>query len=653
MAMLLACLAVFSLLALTFGKDVPWDYFNYHAYSVELLSSDRLNQDFFAAGLNGYLNPIGFIPLAVTQHWQMDSMSTAVVLASLHSLNAFFLYLICRDGAACKPWPTKVAMALGWVLGVSTPVFLIHLGSTFVDPIGSALVMAATWLAIFRQQPRFMLLAGLLVGVGVAIKLSNIVFALAIAIAIALPRQQETPGQWFARVGSGAVGMLGGFALAQGWWSWHLQQVTDNPFFPLFNQVFQSPNFTTGNTGTLRFVPTSLTDLARLPYRIALPDSWAYLELSAPTVIPLATCSAAIALGTRQLIRFFPRKNYFVAPTTDQRFLVTVAVAAGFWVATSSNGRYGISLFMLLGPTLAILLLRLLAQRYVVLLLALLAAFQTYTIYFLGLDRWNSSRWSPQLLSVEVPEELKRQPQLFLGLSSPSHTEIVPYLHPDSVFVNVRGIYSVPSTGTNGNKLDSLIAQFQNRTQVTFLVSSAIAGLTPDVQGQKKSMNALIDRLGLRLLPDQCKTIRIGHQADLPTHFNKNLSRPIEFRLMSCAAIRTTPNPAFAASRAQAAKIMDGFEAKCPDLFLPKQPQIEGTGQVWTRGYFNHDSFTLVVRFDKDMLFYGLGGQTSYTFIGKASEWRKVVADFKCEVPGKGKRGIDFFNENEKDAIWF
>ena len=651
--MLLACSAIFSWLALTFGQDVPWDYFNYHAYAVELLSHDRLTQDFFAAGLNGYLNPIGFIPLALTQHWQLGSMSTAGVLASLHSLNAFFLYLICRDWSAGKALPTKIGMGLGWLLGVSTPVFLIHLGSTFVDPIGSSLVMAATWVVLFRRQPRYLLLAGALAGASIAVKLSNTGFALAIAITIALPYQEETLRQWCLRVGSGAAGMLGGFLLMQGWWSWHLEQVTGNPFFPLFNSIFESPYFTTGKTGTLRFVPVSLLDLAKLPYRIALPDSWTYIEMSAPTVIPLAACIAALSLVVRRLFKQYARKSRFSTPTTSQRLFILVTLSTALWVATSSNGRYGITLFLLLGPTLAILLLKLLPQRYSIVLLALLCAFQIHTIFSMGLDRWNSSKWSSQFVSVEVPEQLRKHPQLFLSLSSPSHTEIIPYLHPDSVFSNVRGIYSIPSTGVNGEKLKSLIAQYQNRTQVSFASSSTVKGLEADVPGQLRRINAFIDRLGLRLLTDQCVTIHIGRESSLHTRFNKRLSPALAYDITSCSATYAPPDPVLTASREHAEKIMDAFEAKCPNLFLPEKPQIEGAGQDWTRGYFNHDSLSLFVRFDKDMLFYGLGGQTSYTFIGKASEWRKVVAEFHCEVPGKGKRGIEFFNENEKDAIWF
>ena len=337
---------------------------------------------------------------------------------------------------------------------------------------------------------------------------------------------------------------------------------------------------------------------------------------------------------------------------TEQRLCVLALFATAVWVATSANGRYGIPLFMLLGPTLAVLVLKLAPLRYAVLSLALLAGLQAYAVGLNGVQRWNSSQWTPQLLSVDLPESLRRRPHLLLVISSPSHSEIVPHLHPDSVVVNVRGTYSIPSSGASNDRLQQLISRYEGRTQVVFMIPT-LAGLDSNIAGAVRHSDAIVDRLGVRILHDQCSAIRIGNQQALHNSFNKTLGAPVEMRLMTCAALRAPPNPQLAALRARATGIMDAFERKCPKLFLPRQPQIEGNGQSWVRNYNNRDSISLAIYLDKNMMFYGLSGQTSPTFIGKVSEWQKDVASFTCEAPGKGKRGIDFFNENEKDSIWF
>lgn len=648
---LLACAVFFSWLAVGYGRDVPWDYHNYHAYAVHILTHDRLSQDFFPAGLQGYLNPIGFIPLALILQLRLDSMGSEILLASLHSLNAFFLYLVCRNLAAGQPRPSQWAIALGWLLGVCTPVFLIHLGSTFVDPVGSVLVLASVWLVTTGGSARSTLTAGLLAGLSMAVKLSNTGFAIAIAVVICLPWRTESRRQWLRRVVIGAFGMLGGFALAQGYWSWRLHETMGNPFFPMFNGVFRSPYFTTESVGAFRFQPSSLSDLITLPYRLALSNSWTYLELLAPTVIPLVLCILSMAVGLKYLLKTALGHAQARPMESSIRLAAFVLIASLLWIATSSNGRYGIPLFLLLGPLTAVAALRLLPQRYALLLLVALTALQLFTFSYGRVTRWGSTQWTPQLMSIQIPDELSRTPHLFLSLSSPSYSELVPHLHPDSVFVNLRGAYSIPSQGPAAAKVASLISEHEGRVQVLFAVPR-MKGFTPDIPAMIHYYSAFIDRASLRLQVERCRKIVLDAQPKLKTRFNHGLGPSMPILLMSCPAVEATPDPETARMRARASQIMDAFEEKCPDLFVPSHPQIEGTGQAWARTYFNYDGIGLTVRFDKDRIQYGLSGQSSTTYLGRASRWQEAVGSFDCHLPGKGERGIDFFNANESSAIW-
>jgi hypothetical protein len=53
------------------GKDVNWDLLNYHYYLPYELLGMRLEQDFFAASAQSYLNPLGYLPfyLMVSHGW--------------------------------------------------------------------------------------------------------------------------------------------------------------------------------------------------------------------------------------------------------------------------------------------------------------------------------------------------------------------------------------------------------------------------------------------------------------------------------------------------------------------------------------------------------------------------------------------------------
>ena len=76
------------------GKDVNWDLLNYHYYLPYELLGGRLEQDFFAASAQSYLNPVGYLPFyfMVSSGWH--SVIASVTLAVAHSLCIALLFLL-------------------------------------------------------------------------------------------------------------------------------------------------------------------------------------------------------------------------------------------------------------------------------------------------------------------------------------------------------------------------------------------------------------------------------------------------------------------------------------------------------------------------------------------------------------------------------
>lgn len=636
------------LLALEYGLDVPWDYYNYHAYAVHLLSHDRLGHDFFPAGLQGYLNPIGFIPFAFAQSLPLNSMGIAAFLAILHSLNAFFLYLIARDLGRGTSTGTRLAMAVGWLLGASTPVFLIHLGSTFVDPIGSCFVLGAVWLTLFHPKPKWFFIAGLLAATATSIKLSNAIFMVGLAFTMLWPLA-ESRKQWFTRVSLGAAGMILGLVATQGYWSLRLYETMGNPFFPLFNSIFQSPYYPPVDFASIRFRPESWGELLSLPFRLMQPNSWVYMETVAPAFAPALCCLAlALVLVRKLFIRTQADASPGYASFAYGRLALFIALVTVLWIVTSANGRYAISLLMLLGPFAAATLTRAMPARYAALLLILATGFQIHSGSLQGVDRWGSRKWTPKWLAPVVPAALARSPQLFISVEIQSHSELVPFLHPDSVYVNLIGShYSIPSEGPAYARLKSLIDSYRDRTQIILTIPQ-LEGYTPNIPAIVGYKSALLDRVGLRISHAQCKPIRIDVQKPLDTHFNRNMGETRPGLLLSCKAERIVPRPEVAALRARAVEIMNAFEKKCPDLFYPPKPQVEGAGWGWVRKYTKYDNLSLYVNFQDNIIVNGLSGQTEPNPLGKSTDWRKVVADFQCTLPGDNRRGSFHFNREIK-----
>ena len=85
--------ALWTLLA---GKDLNWDLLNYHYYLPYEFLGGRLQQDFFAASAQSYLNPVGYLPfyLLVAAGWH--SAVVSVLLAAAHGLSLTLLFLIAR-----------------------------------------------------------------------------------------------------------------------------------------------------------------------------------------------------------------------------------------------------------------------------------------------------------------------------------------------------------------------------------------------------------------------------------------------------------------------------------------------------------------------------------------------------------------------------
>ncbi|MGH8692439.1 MAG: glycosyltransferase family 39 protein, partial [Burkholderiales bacterium] len=226
------------------GKDVNWDLLNYHYYVPFQLLAGRLEQDFFAASAQSYLNPVGYLPfyLMVANGWH--SVVVSIVLAAVHSLSIGLLYLIARRLFAHLPPGEQTEFSvLATALGAATGVYWMTVGGTFLDPLLVPPMLAALLLLLRgdQQAGRRAALAGALFGAAAALKYSNAVYALA-----ALPLALAMPGLAGASRLRACLAYVLGAALAVGvlagpWFALLLREF-GNPVFPLLNAWFRSPH---------------------------------------------------------------------------------------------------------------------------------------------------------------------------------------------------------------------------------------------------------------------------------------------------------------------------------------------------------------------------------------------------------------------------
>lgn len=644
----LCCAAAAMALSYAMGRDLNWDYFNYHGYAAFDIFGRRLDQDFFPAGIQGYLNRLPYLPFALMTAAGWHSAAVAAGMAALQSLNLLFLYLIAREVSVGVLRPRLVAATLV-LLGGASGAFLLQLGSTFVDPMTTSPVMAAAWLILRRDDFRTLFFAGVLCGAATALKLTNAPFAAGLLAAAMATRVGSAA--WIRSSLSAGAGLAAGFALLYGHWAWRLTELHGSPLFPLFNNVFRSPDFATQAVSYSRFVPQTLLDALVLPFRMVEHRSWIYVEVVAPDLRPgLLVVLAAVAVISMAWRRWSSGDVASAAPALPwdlhalRRLYVFFIVSTLGWMVTSSNGRYATPLVLLLAPLIYTTAASLLGVRRAGLLCLLVLPVQVLLIASVDSPRWSPSDWSSRWLPAEVPEELKTSPQLYVSITPSSQSYVAAYVHPASVFVNAIGLSSIPTGGPGWKRFVTLRDHYVGRTRILIVVRPELRPFADEVD----SVNAVIDRLGLGINSARCHAMTFNRPETgaLPHWWGRRGVPALSTHtVLACDALPVPPSSILKAQRAQAAEVLDAFERKCPGVFAPNQAQVEGDGRSWLRRYGKFDLF-FNIDMESGAIYYRMERQATDVVIGNVRTWQRDVERFECRLPHAGRRDISTLSQD-------
>lgn len=598
--------------ALHAGKDVNWDLLNYHYYLPFELLGQRLEQDFFAASAQSYLNPVGYLPfyLMVAHGWH--SVVVSIVLAAAHSLSIGLLYLIARRLFAQLPPRDQTEFSVfAAALGAATGVYWMTVGGTFLDPL---LVppMLAGLLLLLREDgngKRHAGLAGLLFGTAAALKYSNAIYVLA-----ALPLAIAMRGGFAYLVGAAAaVGVLAGP------WLLVLLREFGNPVFPLFNGWFRSPDYLEFNMVNDRFALRDPLAVLALPFRMAALGPRIYAENFAPDLR-----FAALVLTLPGWAMLAARRSGRVAAALrgpGWRVLAFFAGALALWLASSANARYGMSVLLLAGVCLAWFVQLLLPARAARVLLALLLVVQIGISIVASPPRWFiAAEWSGRWFPYEVPARALREPALYLTVEILPMAAVAPFLHPASSFVNVRGQHSLPS---DSPRVKALLERHRGQVRTLGRFLELADGRPAEVQ--VRAYDARLLRFGLRVDTEDCFAIPWRpDDGDALSRFANWLAggrKSIEpLSVVSCGLRGTTRDPADLEREQRASALFDRIEKSCPALFRGQTAVTEPFGGGWSRNYTGLDA-RLEAFADRLILHrYRVGILTE---LGRVSDWER------------------------------
>lgn len=280
--LLLAAPVLFAILAVALGKDAGWDLRNYHWYNPFALFEGRLGFDVAPGHHATYYNPIADVPFYLLARHAPAWMAGAY-LGLLFGVVAALIGAIAYHAVPlANTWrrlTLAALLALACALGGGA---LPAIGNTSND-VPTAIGFLAALLLFVRHPPwqlgrdhgsaRTLLVAGILAGASVGLKLTNLIYAVGLCAATLaiMPnwRRRLTAVAWLGG------GLAIGFALFGGYWMLRMWQYGQNPVFPYFNQFFQSPLLIAGSYRDPTYLPKDALTAWLFPFLFTADSHYA------------------------------------------------------------------------------------------------------------------------------------------------------------------------------------------------------------------------------------------------------------------------------------------------------------------------------------------------------------------------------------------
>ena len=222
--------------SLALGQDFNTDLLHYHFYNGFAFLGGRFDRDVAPAGVVSYFNPlldaVHYLGMRYVRPWVFGAL-----LGAFQGLNLLLVWAIARRTLGREgPWLAPLAAVLAG-LGQNAVSLL---GTTFADTTVSVPVLGALFLLVGDGHSSLarVFVASFIGGAAVGLKPTVGAAQAGLAALVLLRAWRERRA---GPVLAFAVGTLSGWALTNGWWAIALWRRFENPFYPLFNNLFHSP----------------------------------------------------------------------------------------------------------------------------------------------------------------------------------------------------------------------------------------------------------------------------------------------------------------------------------------------------------------------------------------------------------------------------
>jgi hypothetical protein len=407
-----------------------------------------------------------------------------VIIGAVHGLNLLLIYFLVR--VLLREAATATAIGVSILIAAVGPMTLSEVGTSFSDILTALPIVAGCILILSADaRPGRFVLAGLLIGAAVGLKLTNVVYAFGAAAAVLAASRPLV-----ATLCLGLGGAVGAVATG-GAWSLMLWREMGNPIFPLFNGIFQSPELVPTNIMDWQFMPRGILDALAYPFYWLVGDNRSSEYPFRDARFAVTMLLLVFGIGRSLVIRAA------IFTQRDIQFLLFFIVSYATWLAIFSIQRYAIVLELLCAPLIVLLISRTLAVpsgavtqgasslrvNSVIVTTALLIALWSQP------GDWFRRPWSNPF-NPAIPQQL-RQPADYFVLDKPI-AYVAPLLPPQSRFYQIADI-ALPIMPDG---------KFDRRIRVG--LNSPLPGGAWELHMRGKPIREpLLERYGLRLDPSR------------------------------------------------------------------------------------------------------------------------------------------------------
>ncbi|MGN6649037.1 MAG: hypothetical protein ACTHL0_03175, partial [Trinickia sp.] len=453
---------LFGLYSVLLGADSNWDLLNYHLYNPYAWLTGRLNTDLAPAGMQSYFNPLLDVPF----YWMslhLPSRVVGFVMGGMHGLNFVLLLAIARNvfrnAAAENRYRVPLLLALA---GSLVPCFLSQLGNTMGDNATALLVLGGLLVSLkgwdFMKRAAvgtlvFPVMTGWLVGMAVGLKPTAACYAVAMCIAL-LSYPDRLPIRIRVAFLFG-VGVLLGWAMTGGYWTWHMWQTFGNPLYPQFGQFFPNPLAQPIGSGDLRFVPHGILQALLWPFIMgANPSRVAGMSREIVWRIAYVVLVCTLAATVAQRLR---SNNERRSLDGRARFVVLFVVLGYLvWMKVFSIYRYLVPMEMLAPIVIFALLTFWRGEQSGGQAARWLIGAIVVTGIIGGLKTWGHEGWSDPVFHVEVPPiTAPERATVMLYSESGARGWMVPFLPGEIAYAGVAN--SFPAAPAYYERLRAMI----------------------------------------------------------------------------------------------------------------------------------------------------------------------------------------------------